>query len=209
MRSTVLGKRVYTNRIALKELFKGRIRNIFEAAINNDVDVLILGAFGCGVFKNPPDVVAEAFYDVIIDNEYDKRFKKIVFAIKSTNNNNTFEPCPNIFAFENTFLWSRKDDKDNIYVNTSEFGKLRWCDNYPLVQACGLVELPSGRVLKGGAEFNPYYQWREKNKYYGKYISILGDSISTLNGYNPRGYKFFYHGDNCKRANVQEDKDTW
>ncbi len=205
-----LGKRVYTNKKALKELFRGRVKNIFEAAIENGAEVIILGAFGCGAFKNPPEIVAEAFYEVIIENEYDRLFKKIVFAIKSTNDNNPFEPCPNIFAFENAFLWSCKDaERHNISVTTSEFGKLRWCDNYPIAQAVGSVELPSGKVLKGGQEFNPYYEWKNKNKYFGKQFSFLGDSISTLNGYNPRGYKVFYYGDNCKKADVEDFKDTW
>ena len=35
-----------------------------------------------------------------------------------------------------------------------------------------------------------------------KKISILGDSISTLEGYNPRNYKVFYAGDTCKRSGV-------
>ena len=92
---------------------------------------------------------------------------------------------------------------------SEEFGKLRWTDNYPLAQAVGTVELPNGRILKGGDEFNPYFEWREKNKYYGKQFSILGDSISTLDGYNPRGYKVFYYGDNCEKARISDFKDTW
>lgn len=204
-----LGKRKYTNKKALKALFKGRIRNIFEAAIDNDVDVLILGAFGCGAFKNPPEIVAEAFYEVIIENSYEKSFKQIIFAIKSTNGDNPFAPCPNILAFEMAFCWNATDSRIDVNIMTSEFGKLRWGDNYPIAQAVGSVELPSGRILKGGKEFNPFYEWRDKNKYYGKQFSILGDSISTLDGYNPQGYKVFYYGDNCKKSNIEEYKDTW
>lgn len=46
-----IAKRKYTNKTALKELFKDRIKNILEAAIDNDVEVIILGAFGCGRLK--------------------------------------------------------------------------------------------------------------------------------------------------------------
>lgn len=56
---------------------------------------------------------------------------------------------------------------------------------------------------------NTYVEWRENNKYCGKKFSILGDSISTLNGYNPHGYKVFYDEDNCKRANIEDYTDTW
>ena len=81
-----IAKREYTNKTALKELFKGRIKNIFEAAIDNDVEVIILGAFGCGAFKNSPEVVAKAFHEVIDENSYGSYFKKIVFAIPKGNN---------------------------------------------------------------------------------------------------------------------------
>lgn len=78
-----IGNREYTDRTALKEIFKKRIKNIFEAAIDNEVEVLILGAFGCGAFKNPPEVVAMAFREMIEQEDYDKYFKRIIFAIKA------------------------------------------------------------------------------------------------------------------------------
>lgn len=37
-----IANRKYTNKTVLKELFKSRIKNIFESAIDNDVDVLVL-----------------------------------------------------------------------------------------------------------------------------------------------------------------------
>ena len=46
-------------------------------------------------------------------------------------------------------------------------------------------------------------------KYYGKQFSILGDSISTLDGYNPAGYNLFYVGDVCDKTGVYEVMDTW
>lgn len=193
-----LAKRKYINKTALKELFKQRIKNIFEAAIDNEIEVLILGAFGCGAFKNPPRVVAKAFHEIIEENEYDKMFKKIVFAIKSTTNNDPFNACPNIMSFEQEF--------DGISM---EANKLRFTDSYAFAQKIGTVAMPSGRVLEGEKEFNPYIEWKEKNKYLNKQFAILGDSISTLEGYHPNGYKSFYTGENCGRAGVFEMKDTW
>ena len=51
----------------LESLLASRIRRIFEVAIANDNDVLILGAFGCGAFRNPPEIVAKVFYNVMQD----------------------------------------------------------------------------------------------------------------------------------------------
>lgn len=189
-----IAKRRYTNKTALKALLKGRIKNIFEAAIEHDVDVLILGAFGCGAFKNPPDIVAKAFKEVIDENRYGSQFKKIVFAIKSTGDGDPLEPCHNLLAFETAF--------EGISAE-------RGSDPWPLAQTIDSVEMPSGKILKGGEQFNSYRQWRSKNKYFGKQFSILGDSISTLEGYNPKGYKLFYTGEASERSGVKDMEDTW
>ncbi len=93
----------HMDRAELKTLFMHRTRNIFEAALDNGADTLILGAFGCGAFRNPPDVVAAAFHETIEENGYDNLFDYIVFAIKNTVGGDTFTPCPNIRAFELAF----------------------------------------------------------------------------------------------------------
>ncbi len=48
-----------------------------------------------------------------------------------------------------------------------------------------------------------------KNEYKDKYFSVLGDSISTLSGYNPPDYAVFYEGENRLRADVYLPSDTW
>ena len=65
---------------------KKKIRALFRAATYNDVDILILGAWGCGVFKNHPTDIAYAFRDVLIDEGYINRFKKVVFPIINDEN---------------------------------------------------------------------------------------------------------------------------
>lgn len=193
-----IARRKYTNQAALKELFKSRIKNIFEAALDNGAEVLVLGAFGCGAFKNPPEIVAKAFHEVIEENAYHTKFKRIVFAIKSTVGDDPYIACPNITAFEEEF-----------YGLSAEGNKRRFSDPYSLEQAFGAIAMPSGRILKGGKEFNPYLEWKAHNPYFGKQFSVLGDSISTLDGYNPLGYNLFYFGENCFRSGVREMKDTW
>lgn len=95
---------------SLKSLFKSRIKNIFEAAIDNKVEVIILGAFGCGAFKNPPEVVAEAFHEVIDENGYAYNFRKIVFAIKCNPNN-----TKNLDVFQEEFSKDEAEqDLDSI-----------------------------------------------------------------------------------------------
>ena len=63
-----------------------RGRLILEAAIENHAEVLILGAFGCGAFRNPPRVVAEAYRVLLKDQGYARYFRKVIFAIKKDHN---------------------------------------------------------------------------------------------------------------------------
>jgi len=99
-------------------LFCRRIRNILEAAIANDVSALILGAFGCGAFRNPPSVVAKAFQTVLTQERYICAFTDVVFAIKRTG---WF--CENIEAFEIAFYHFPPTGE---YVFTEERNKRRF-----------------------------------------------------------------------------------
>lgn len=86
----------------LECVFKRRIRNILEVAAENDIQILILGAFGCGAFNNPPRIVARAFYEVLTDlrnSRYRCAFEEIVFAVMRTGT-----CCKNIAAFEAYFV---------------------------------------------------------------------------------------------------------
>jgi uncharacterized protein (TIGR02452 family) len=61
------------------EIMTEKIRGIFKVALKHKHDSIVLGAYGCGVFCNPPEEVAKIFKSVI--SEYKKYFRKIVFAI--------------------------------------------------------------------------------------------------------------------------------
>ena len=82
----------------LWDVFYHRIRNILEVAIANDTDILVLGAFGCGAFNNPPGLVADVFRELLVDKGYFRFFRKIAFAIKKNNSANT-----NLEAFQEAF----------------------------------------------------------------------------------------------------------
>lgn len=56
-----------------------RGERIFQVAIANHVDVLVLGAFGCGAFRNDPAIVANAYCQLL--EKYGKYFTAIEFAV--------------------------------------------------------------------------------------------------------------------------------
>ena len=66
----------------LETLLTSRIKRIFEIAVANKNEVLILGAFGCGAFRNPPEIVAKVFYNVMQD--YLEYFDMIEYAVYHT-----------------------------------------------------------------------------------------------------------------------------
>lgn len=63
----------------LKKVHMKRAEKIFSVAAAKDVDVIIVGAFGCGAFRNPPEVVADAYKEVL--PKYRNCFDTIEFAI--------------------------------------------------------------------------------------------------------------------------------
>ncbi len=62
-----------------KSIMYKRLKRIMEIAKLEKVEVLILGAYGCGAFHNPPEIVASIFKDLC--NEY--HFDTIEFAVYS------------------------------------------------------------------------------------------------------------------------------
>ena len=63
----------------LRTVFEKRWRRILSVAALNKAEVLILGAFGCGAFYNPPEIAAQAFSNVF--DEFSRCFEVIEFAV--------------------------------------------------------------------------------------------------------------------------------
>ena len=56
---------------------KNKIRTIFR---------MVLGALGCGAFRNPPRHMARLFHEVMDEPEFRNRYRRIVFAILDDHN---------------------------------------------------------------------------------------------------------------------------
>ena len=63
----------------LRKLHEKRLERILDVAVMNGEEAVILGAFGCGAFRNQPEIVAEAAANVI--QNYRKAFRVIEFAV--------------------------------------------------------------------------------------------------------------------------------
>ena len=63
----------------LFQIHTKRLSRILDVAVQQQVDVMILGAFGCGAFMNDPEVVSKAMVQVA--REYAHCFKVIEFPV--------------------------------------------------------------------------------------------------------------------------------
>ncbi|CAF1541060.1 unnamed protein product [Rotaria sp. Silwood1] len=79
-----------------------KIENIFAIGHHHNHDCLVLSAFGCGAFRNPPKHVAAIFKSVI--EQYAGFFNRIYFAIIDDHNaGQEFNPHGNFRPFQEIF----------------------------------------------------------------------------------------------------------
>lgn len=139
------------------EAYERRLNSIIDAAINEEIDVLVIDDMGCDANKCPPEVVADACRAVLINQGRGKAFKKVVFAV---------------------------DEPYSQSINGS-------------VSIADVFMKRLSRSFMGGLEYSK------------RQFSIMGDSISTLLGYNPPEYKVFYSPRDVQITHVRSMKDTW
>ena len=83
---------------------KNKIRAILRIAILNGHTKLVLGAFGCGAYKNPAKHVAQLFKQILSEDEFKNSFEEICFAIledersfREDNKEGNYKPFAEIF----------------------------------------------------------------------------------------------------------------
>ncbi|WP_157558657.1 TIGR02452 family protein [Microscilla marina] len=86
------------------EFTKHKIRTILKMAALHQHDCLILSAFGCGAFKNPPHHMAQLFKEVLAETDFNERFKSVIFAIIDDHNAwKAHNPEGNLIPFQQVF----------------------------------------------------------------------------------------------------------
>jgi uncharacterized protein (TIGR02452 family) len=88
----------------LIEPTKEKMRTILRIAAKYNHTALVLSAFGCGAFGNPPEHIALLFKEVFAETEFSGRFALVVFAIINDHNNNrAHNPKGNFDPFREVF----------------------------------------------------------------------------------------------------------
>ena len=81
------------------EAMRIRIEKLLTACAANGHDTLILGAWGCGVFRNDPNDIAELFREQLENMKFYRVFKRVVFAVLDRSGAQT-----TLKAFENALI---------------------------------------------------------------------------------------------------------
>jgi uncharacterized protein (TIGR02452 family) len=77
----------------IKEVLQIRGSKLLTLAAYCDCDALILGAWGCGVFKNDPSMVAQMFADLLLTkSQFWGRFKSVIFSVLDTSKQQNIFP---------------------------------------------------------------------------------------------------------------------
>ena len=82
----------------LKDIHRSRARHLLTIAAAHEENILVLGAFGCGAFRNNPYVVAQAYQEILEENAFRNRFQHIEFAVYHTP-----RETENFTAFQKVF----------------------------------------------------------------------------------------------------------
>jgi len=81
-----------------------KMRGLIWTALVNNHDSIVLGAWGCGAFKNPPHHIAGLFRRVLNEAPFKGKFKHIVFAIFNDHNSRkAHNPKGNLLPFQEVF----------------------------------------------------------------------------------------------------------
>jgi len=69
----------------ISEVLYVRGAKLLSLAAYHQCDALVLGAWGCGVFRNDPAIVAQMFADLLLANgQFSGRFKSVLFSVLDT-----------------------------------------------------------------------------------------------------------------------------
>jgi uncharacterized protein (TIGR02452 family) len=82
-------------------MWRNKIRTLFRVAKINKKTKLVLGAFGCGAYGNPPALVAGLFKEILEEPEFKGAFDEICFAILEDKNSpagGNYAPFAKVFG---------------------------------------------------------------------------------------------------------------
>lgn len=84
----------------LEPVMKGRINKLLALCLHHQHKSILLGAWGCGVFKNDPKLIAKYFYEALGEGGlFHQAFERVTFAILDNSDEQKFiTPFKTLFS---------------------------------------------------------------------------------------------------------------
>ena len=177
-----------------------KIENVFAIAHYHKHDSLILSAFGCGAFKNPPKHIALLFKSVI--HQYAGYFEKIYFAIVDDHNTENFG------QFE-TELDNLVVESSKSFRNNSVSGPYRILNRSP----DGLLTIDDTRILslspcQHGAKCQELNNSQHNSSFAHPPVCPLQTTTTACDEMNDEIHMFYFiHSNECKHGGQCESND--
>jgi len=88
------------NMVLLEPAMRRRAELVLQTAQGHGVDKLVLGAWGCGVFRNDPRMVARVFSELLSTfGIFERAFGEVVFAVYDrTPGQETYKAFADVFG---------------------------------------------------------------------------------------------------------------
>lgn len=72
----------------------GKIRSMLRIGLRHGHDAIVLGAWGCGAFRNPPRHIARLFREVLNEPEFAGKYARVRFAVIEDHNSRHMNYAP-------------------------------------------------------------------------------------------------------------------
>ena len=184
-----------------------KIENVFAIAHYHKHDSLILSAFGCGAFKNPPKHIALLFKSVI--HQYAGYFEKIYFAIVDDHNTgNKMNPHGNFSPFA-AELDDLVVESSKSFRNNSVSGPYRILNRSP----DGLLTIDDTRILslspcQHGAKCQELNNSQHNSSFAHPPVCPLQTTTTACDEMNDEIHMFYFiHSNECKHGGQCESND--
>ena len=158
---------------AALDITGNKIRTVFRIGLTYGHDALVLGAFGCGAFKNPPAEIARLFHEVMEEPEFKNKYRLITFSIIEDHNSKS----RNLSAFEEEFDFAPKQTEPPVQT------KLPAPDNITSLQPNQIFVFGSNlQGAHGGGAARAAYKYF--GAIWGQGVGLQGQSyaIPTMQG---------------------------
>jgi len=94
----VVRRREPENVGTIEDVMRGRIEKVLSLAVIHHHETLVLGAWGCGVFRNNPKDVARWFGDHLTGSGlFSRSFRRVVFAVLDRRGGAVIGPFQSVF----------------------------------------------------------------------------------------------------------------